>query len=76
MLRFLFAASVLTIIQAQGASASNYPCNPAVQNWQNGSQTTCPFDSRSGVPAAAAPITIVLPPVEIPRVVEEEDTPK
>jgi hypothetical protein len=75
MLRFLFAASILTLVQTQGASASSYPCNPAVQNWQNGSQTTCPFDSSGGV-VAQAPITIVLPPVEIPRVVEEEDTPK
>jgi hypothetical protein len=76
MLRFLFAASILTIIQTQGALAGGFSCNPAVQNWQNGSKTTCPFDSHSSVPAAAAPITIVLPPVEIPRVVEEDDIPK
>lgn len=66
MLRLIISASLFTIASMSGAHATNFDCNPAVQNWVNGSKTTCPFDSNSGV-APAVQVTTVLtytPPVE------------
>jgi hypothetical protein len=47
------------------ASAASLTCNPAVQNWQNGSQFTCPYDSNGLGPqevkvVASAPPRIVV----------------
>lgn len=38
-------AIVMTAATAGSASAVELSCGPAVQNWANGSKTTCPFDS-------------------------------
>lgn len=52
------------------ASAANLSCNPAVQNWQNGSQTTCPYDSHGFSPEEVKQADRAPPP----REVESEDT--
>jgi hypothetical protein len=68
---FLLASIVaLPMIQPAAAQVLQPGCNPAVQNWQNGSGDTCPYASNTAlliqVPDSPAPP----PPVEEP--VEEE----
>lgn len=48
-------AAALIVLGSTAAGAAN-PCNPAIQNWENGSRTTCPIaDGSSGVAPAARP---------------------
>ncbi len=58
---FVFVAIVCA---TSPVSAGALHCNSAVQNWQNGSRTTCPYDSNGG------PLVVVVqlspPPVEEP----------
>jgi hypothetical protein len=56
------------------ASAANFSCSPAVQNWQNGSQTTCPYDSNTSSPnpVEVQRVEVTPPPSEVD--VSEEDT--
>jgi hypothetical protein len=59
-MRIILATTLLlTVTYVSPASAGEYGCGPAVQNWKNGSQTTCTYDSNGGavevVTAAPAP---------------------
>lgn len=69
-MRIILATTLLiSVTYITPASAGNYGCGPAVQNWKNGSQTTCTYDSNGGAitfaPAAA--------PAAPPPVVEEDN---
>jgi hypothetical protein len=66
MLRILIAANLLSLATFSEVHAANLGCNPAVQNWVNGSGMTCPFDSNAAAiqPAAPAPIPVVAPEVD------------
>ena len=68
MLRILVAATLLGLAFPQTASA-DLGCGPAVQNWSNGSRTTCPFDSGGGPSDSNGSTTVVV--VEPPVVVDE-----
>ncbi len=62
-MRYLFLISaLLTTTMTLPAEAVKLDCNPAVQNWQNGSRTTCPY-SPSGYPADVATIVAAPSPV-------------
>jgi hypothetical protein len=75
MLRFLITASLLSLVTVSHANASNLGCNPAVQNWTNGSGKTCPFDSKT----AENQPDVLLPtpaPAPTPTPVVEETPPE
>ena len=66
-MRYINATALLiTVTYDSPASAGEYGCGPAVQNWKNGSQTTWTYDSNSGAlvraEAGEAPTP---PPVEV-----------
>ena len=44
MKKLLFSTAIL-VWMASPSSAFELSCNAAVQNWANGSKTTCPFNS-------------------------------
>jgi hypothetical protein len=62
MLRMFVISSSLFFLSATPSLAANLApgCNVAVQNWQNGSQTTCVYDSNAGLlvvnPAPPTPV--------------------
>jgi hypothetical protein len=65
-MRYILATTLLmTVGMASSASAA---CGPAVQNWQNGSQTTCTYDSNGG---GVKQIDVSSTPAPTP--VEEDD---
>jgi hypothetical protein len=70
-MRYILTATLLmTVSYVSPASAGDYGCGPAVQNWKNGSQTTCTYDSNGGAIEVAAPApTPAAPP---PTQVEDE----
>lgn len=79
----MLALVLVSIASTSMAHAKTYGCGVATQNWQNGSTTTCPYDSGGGVttlaaPAApAAPVVIVPPTIEVPpRFIECSALPK
>jgi hypothetical protein len=51
MLRMILSLTALSLFAIQPAVARPLApgCNPAVQNWNNGSGDTCPYVSNSGV---------------------------
>jgi hypothetical protein len=54
-------AMVMTAATAGSASALELSCGPAVQNWANGSKTTCPFNSGGqSARKVAAPVVVVI----------------
>jgi hypothetical protein len=70
-MRYILATALLMTVGM--TSSAKADCGPAVQNWQNGSQTTCPYDSNGGevsVTPAAAPASI--PEVEVDNCREKE----
>lgn len=73
-MRYIFASALLlSTVISSGANAS-LKCNTAVQNWQNGSAQTCPYDSNGGVTAAAvqlAPIVDTPPVIVAPPILVE-----
>jgi hypothetical protein len=61
-MRYILATTLLmTVGMASSASAA---CGPAVQNWQNGSQTTCTYDSKGRNSSPRIVTAIVETPVE------------
>lgn len=69
-MRYILATTLLmTVAYVSPASAG---CGPAVQNWTNGSKTTCTYDSNGGAfntvaAVGSAPVQTVPtppPPVE------------
>ncbi len=54
------------------ASAVDLTCNPAVQNWQNGSGNTCPYQPGN---AGALSIVVIPVPTYVPPPDEEVDIP-
>jgi hypothetical protein len=60
----LITASLLALATLSGAQAKDYGCNPAVQNWVNGSKTTCPFDSNTSRPEPVQQVVDTPPPPE------------
>jgi hypothetical protein len=68
IMRIVFVTTLLLSTGfASSAFASSFPCVAAVQNWQQGSATTCPYDSNGGgVPAPTVAPTIEVPIIEIP----------
>ena len=53
---------------ATPASAVELTCNTAVQNWQNGSATTCPYQAGNAGSLSIGDISVPPPP---PRVRKE-----
>lgn len=48
-MRIILATTLLaTVTLVSPASAAGSTCGPAIQNWQNGSRTTCTYDSNTG----------------------------
>jgi hypothetical protein len=74
MSRFIFTASLFVFATLSQAQAGNFGCNPAIQNWVNGSKTTCPYDSHTTAPQLAntspAPSP---PPVVVTETPPEDD---
>ena len=68
---FLVTTLLMTVGVTSSALAAG--CGPAVQNWQNGSQTTCTYDSNA---VAEQPVVVALeaPAPPPPPPMEEEDT--
>lgn len=76
MLRIIVSTTVLSLFAIQPALARPLApgCNPAIQNWINGSQDTCPFVSNSKVvPVEARSPAPTPPPPETPDVEETVD---
>jgi hypothetical protein len=46
MKNIILAATIALLTSASAFAAKPPRCNPAIQNWVNGSKTTCVFDSR------------------------------
>lgn len=72
-MKMMFAASLLAIcFAAPSMAGQTLPCNPAVQNWANGSGDTCPmFGGGMQRPSPVKPHPVFLPPPPA----EEEETP-
>jgi hypothetical protein len=65
VMRYIFISTLLVSVGLTSpAFAASYDCTVAVQNWKNGSLTTCPYDSGVQAPAIVAPVVEI--PVEIP----------
>jgi hypothetical protein len=64
MYRMSFALAALALLATQPVAAKPLApgCNPAIQNWQNGSKDTCPPMGGSAVGTQAP--TFIEPPVE------------
>ncbi len=66
MLKPLILTTAFIATLAGNAHAITIPCNPAVQNWQNGSQNTCPSvgsgtqRAQHVAPAPTPPVTVVI----------------
>jgi hypothetical protein len=73
MLRTLMLSSAVVVLVAAPALAKDLRpgCNAAVQNWQNGSQDTCPYGSGTignlpgSVPPSAPDYPYEEPVVEV-----------
>jgi hypothetical protein len=65
MLRILISASLLSLATFTQVHAANMGCNPAVQNWVNGSGMACPFDSNAAAIEVVAPVPTPVPPPEV-----------
>jgi hypothetical protein len=72
MLRLIISASLFALATFSGAEAKNLGCNPAVQNWVNGSKTACPFDSNTAVPQPILRVEVAPPPPPPPPPIEED----
>jgi hypothetical protein len=71
-MRYIFLiTTLLTTMMTLPAAAVSLSCNSAVQNWQNGSRTTCPY-SPSGHPTETAQIAVAPPAAPPPPVVEDQ----
>lgn len=73
MYRMSYALAALALLATQPVAAKVLApgCYPAIQNWQNGSQDTCPPMGGSAV-GSTPPVTVVVPP----PVEEEKCAPK
>lgn len=57
MKKFVIAAAI-ALLSANGAMAAKPPrCNPAVQNWENGSKDTCVYHGGSSIGMQSAQST-------------------
>jgi hypothetical protein len=70
MIRILMSVAAISMVAVQPVAAKTLApgCNPAVQNWVNGSQDTCPYASNSTVLVVqerSPPPTIPETPVEV-----------
>jgi hypothetical protein len=75
VMRTLFIASTIGLgLMAISASAVPLSCNTAVQNWQNGSQDTCPYAGGSSAYPVNFVVLVYTPPDD--EVIEEEDVPR
>jgi hypothetical protein len=45
MKTIIFAATIALLTSTGAFAGKTSGCNPAIQNWVNGSKTTCVFDS-------------------------------
>ena len=72
MYRMSYALAALALLATQPVAARDLApgCNPAIQNWQNGSKDTCPPMGGSAV-GSVTPVV-----VETPVEVEEKCEPK
>jgi hypothetical protein len=72
MRTLILSLATATLALAAPATAVPLSCNPAVQNWQNGSKDTCPYATGN----AAAPLFVpeYRAPVEIEYEPELEES--
>jgi hypothetical protein len=74
MSRLLISVSALAFFALQPAFAKPFAsgCNPAIQNWENGSKDTCAYPSgNGGVIAERTPVVVETIP-EVDEEVPEE----
>jgi hypothetical protein len=79
MLRLLTTTAICgtLLLSITPAFAGKFGCNPAVQNWQNGSKDTCPYPASNSASQTKAPAFEYSPPEvvdEDPQDEPEDDT--
>ena len=61
----IILATAITLLASSSAFAGRPAgCNPAIQNWENGSKTTCVFDSETKRNVEAQSVKVSAPPSE------------
>ena len=64
-MKMMIVASLLAIcFAAPSMAGQTLPCNPAVQNWANGSGDTCPMFGGGMQRPSPVKVVIVVPPEE------------
>lgn len=75
MKMLMLSAAALVVAATTASAGQKLPCNPAVQNWANGSGDTCPdFGAGMQKPSPVKVVAVVAPPPPPPPPEEEPAT--